>query len=107
MLRRLSWRYVGRLPKRMRAASRRTTMEAMLLSLHIAKVEPGLYRTRVMHGREEVGEYESINVSSAIREAAHHRIPDLSGYHVWYEHVCAGTCATSNMRIDPRAWPSG
>lgn len=73
----------------------------MLLSLHILKIEPGHYRAHVMDGREELGTFDTISISAAIREAAGHALPDLSGYHVWYEHVCAGTCTPSNMRIDP------
>ncbi|MES2611499.1 MAG: hypothetical protein V4679_14730, partial [Pseudomonadota bacterium] len=54
-----------------------------------------------MEGREELGTFDTISIGAAIREAAGHALPDLSGYHVWYEHVCAGTCTPSNMRIDP------
>ncbi|WP_281399057.1 hypothetical protein [Paenacidovorax monticola] len=30
-------------------------------------------------------------------------MPGLSGMHVWYEHVCAGTLPLSSMRTDPHA----
>ncbi|MES2609676.1 MAG: hypothetical protein V4679_05505 [Pseudomonadota bacterium] len=73
----------------------------MLLSLHIVKIQPSAYRSHVMDGREELGTFDTISISAAIREAAGHALPDLSGYHVWYEHVSAGTCTPSNMRIDP------
>lgn len=73
----------------------------MLLSLHMIKIEPGHYRAHVMDGREELGTFDTISISAAIREAGNQALPDLSGYHVWYEHVCAGTCTPSNMRIDP------
>lgn len=75
-----------------------------MLSLHIVKVEPGHYRAHVMDGREELGTFDSMSISAAIREAGERADPalsGLSGYHVWYEHVCAGTCTPSNMRIDP------
>jgi hypothetical protein len=73
----------------------------MLLSLHIIKIEPGHYRAHVMDGREELGTIDTVSIGAAVREAGGHALPDLSGYHVWYEHVCAGTCTPSNMRIDP------
>jgi hypothetical protein len=65
----------------------------MLLSLHIVKIKPGHYRAHVMDGREELGTFDTISISAAIREAGGHALPDLSGYHVWYEHVCAGVSA--------------
>ncbi|MDP4077037.1 hypothetical protein [Acidovorax sp. A1169] len=73
----------------------------MLLSLHIIKIEPGHYRAHVMVGREELGTIDTVSIGAAIREAGGQALPDLSGYHVWHAHVCAGTCTPSNMRIDP------
>lgn len=73
----------------------------MLLSLHITKVDPGHYRARVLDGREEVGEFDAMSIGAAIRECAQQPMPGLSGFHVWYEHVCAGTVSPSTMRIDP------
>jgi len=73
----------------------------MLLSLHIVKLGPSHYRAHVMDGREEGGEIETMSIGAAIRQAGDIPLPGLSGYHVWYEHVCAGTCTPSNMRIDP------
>lgn len=73
----------------------------MLLSLHIVKLGPGHYRAHVMDGREEVGEFETVSIGAALRQAGDTPMPGLSGFHVWYEHVCAGTTSASNMRIDP------
>lgn len=60
----------------------------MLLSLHIVKVELGHYRTHVMDGREELGTFDTISISAAIREAGDHALAALSGYHVWCVQVC-------------------
>ena len=48
-----------------------------------------------------LGEYDALSIGAAIRQAAQQPMPDLSGFHVWFEHVCAGTVSASNMRIDP------
>lgn len=79
----------------------------MLLSLHIVKVEPRHYGAHVMDGREELGTFDTISIGTAILEAAGHSLPDLSGCHVWYEHVCAGTTSTSTCGSTPRAWRMG
>jgi glycine/D-amino acid oxidase-like deaminating enzyme len=81
--------------------------DLILLSLHIVNFEPCHYRAHVMDGREELGTFDTMSISAAVREAAGHALPDLSGYHVWYEHVCARSCTPSNMRIDPESGPSG
>ena len=73
----------------------------MILTLRIDKIEPGNYRAQVFDGREELGEFGAPGIAAAIRQCAGQPMPDLSGYHVWYEHVCAGTIPMSNMRIDP------
>lgn len=73
----------------------------MILTLHISKIEPGNYRATVLAGREEVDEWGAPTIGAAIQQCAQAKMPDLSGFHIWYEHVCAGTISMSNMRIDP------
>ena len=73
----------------------------MILTLHITKIDPGHYRAEVLDGREELGEFDAPGIGAAIRQCAQGEMPDLSGFHIWYEHVCAGTVSVPNMRIDP------
>ncbi|KJA11284.1 hypothetical protein RP29_06040 [Acidovorax temperans] len=73
----------------------------MLLTLHISKFEPGNYRVYVLDGRDELDEWWAPNVGAAIRECGYAEMPDLLGFHIWYEHVCVGTTAISDMRNDP------
>lgn len=47
--------------------------------LHIVKIKPGEYRAHVMDGREELGTFDTVSISAAIREAGGHALPDLSG----------------------------
>ncbi|CAN7703041.1 hypothetical protein LJR066_005701 [Acidovorax sp. LjRoot66] len=73
----------------------------MLLTLHIIKIESGDYRAHVMEGAQHLGDYEASSIREAILLAAENPLPDLAGFHLWYEHVCAGSVSASNMRIDP------
>ena len=73
----------------------------MILTLRISKIEPGNYRAQVLEGREELDEFGVPGIGAAIRQCGQAQMPDLSGFHIWYEHVCAGTVPMSNMRIDP------
>ena len=73
----------------------------MLLTLHISKIKPGNYRVAVLDGREEMDEWGVPNIAAAIRQCSQAEMSDLSGFHIWYEHVCVGTTTMSNMRIDP------
>ncbi|MBO9680924.1 MAG: hypothetical protein J7556_22080 [Acidovorax sp.] len=73
----------------------------MILTLRITKIDPGHYRAEVLDGREELGEFDAPGIGAAIRQCAQGEMPDLSGFHIWYEHVCAGTVSVPNMRIDP------
>ncbi|AFU45438.1 hypothetical protein C380_08680 [Acidovorax sp. KKS102] len=75
--------------------------ESVILTLKIDKIEPGNYRARVLEGREELDEFGANGIAAAIRQCSQAQMPDLSGFHIWYEHVCAGTIPMSNMRIDP------
>lgn len=56
-----------------------------------------------MKGREEVGEFETVSIAPALRQAGDTLKPGLSGFYVWYEHVCVGATSASSMRIDPEA----
>lgn len=76
-------------------------MRTMLLTLHIIKIESGDYRAHVMEGAQHLGDYEASSIREAILLAAENPLPDLAGFHLWYEHVCAGSVSASNMRIDP------
>jgi hypothetical protein len=73
----------------------------MLLTLHISKIEPGNYRVLILDGREELDQWDAPNVATAIRDCSQDEMPDLLGFHIWYGHVCLGTTAVSDMRIDP------
>jgi len=73
----------------------------MILTLQISKIEPGHYHAAVLNGRSEMDEWEASGIGEAIRQCAQAKMPELSGFHIWYEHVCAGTVPLQNMRIDP------
>lgn len=73
----------------------------MLLTLHIIKLERGTYRAHVMEGGEHLGDYDAPRIAEAILLAAENPLPDLAGFHLWYEHVCAGSVSAGDMRSDP------
>lgn len=75
----------------------------MLLTLHIIKIESGDYRAHVMEGTQHLGNYESASIKEAILLATENPLPDLAGFHLWYEHVCAGTVTAGEMRADAEA----
>lgn len=75
----------------------------MLLTLHIIKIESGDYRAHVMEGTEHLGDYEASSIREAILLAAENPLPDLAGFHLWYEHVCAGSVSAGEMRADAAA----
>ncbi|EJE52161.1 hypothetical protein PMI14_03139 [Acidovorax sp. CF316] len=75
----------------------------MLLTLHIIKIESGDYRAHVMEGTEHLGDYEASSIREAILLAAENPLPDLAGFHLWYEHVCAGSVSAGEMRADAEA----
>lgn len=56
-----------------------------------------------MDGREDVGEIETVSIGAAIRQAVDIPMPGLAGFHLWYEHVCAGTVTAGEMRSDAEA----
>lgn len=72
----------------------------MLLTLHIIKIESGDYRAHVMEGAVHLGNYEAASIKEAILLAAENPLPDLAGFHIWYEHVCAGSVSAGEMRED-------
>lgn len=73
-------------------------MRRMLLTLHIIKIESGDYRAHVMEGAQHLGDYEASSIREAILLAAENPLPDLAGFHLWYEHVCAGSVSAGEMR---------
>lgn len=75
----------------------------LLLTLHIIKIESGDYRAHVMEGAQHLGDYESTSIGEAIRLAAENPLPDLAGFHLWYEHVSAGSVSAGDMRNDYEA----
>lgn len=75
----------------------------MLLTLHIIRIESGEYRAHVMEGTELLGNYDATSISEAILLAAENPLPDLAGFHLWYEHICAGTVTAAEMRGDAEA----
>lgn len=75
----------------------------MLLTLRIIKIESGEYHAHVMEGAEHLGDYQADSISECIRLAAANPLPDLAGFHLWYEHVCAGSVSAGEMRTDAEA----
>ncbi|MFN9476754.1 hypothetical protein [Acidovorax sp.] len=75
----------------------------MLLTLHIIKIESGDYRAHVMEGAQHLGDYETTSIADAIRLAAENPLPDLAGFHLWYEHVSVGSVTAGDMRSDSDA----
>ncbi len=75
----------------------------MLLTLHIIKIESGDYRAHVMEGAQHLGNYDTSSIKECILLAAENPLPDLAGFHLWYEHVCAGTVTAGEMRSDAEA----
>lgn len=74
----------------------------MLLTLQIIKIRSGDYRAHVMEGAVHLGHYDAGSISEAILLAAENPLPDLAGFHLWYEHVCAGTVSAGEMREDAK-----
>lgn len=72
----------------------------MLLTLHIIKIESGDYRAHVMEGTQHLGIYDATIIKECILLAAENPLPDLAGFHLWYEHVCVGTVSAGEMRAD-------
>ncbi|CAN7365625.1 hypothetical protein [Acidovorax sp. LjRoot117] len=72
----------------------------MLLTLHIIKIDSGDYRAHVMEGTQHLGHYDAVSIREAILLAAENPLPDLAGFHLWYEHVCAGSVTAGEMRDD-------
>lgn len=70
----------------------------MLLTLHILKLQPGQYRAHVMEGQEHLGNYDAGSIAEAILLAAENPLPDLAGFHLWYETVSIGSVAAGEMR---------
>ena len=70
----------------------------MLLTLHILKIESGDYRAHVMAGTEHLSNYDATSIKECILLAAENPLPDLAGFHLWYEYVCAGTVGAGEMR---------
>ena len=75
----------------------------MLLTLHILKIESGDYRAHVIEGTQHLGDYEASSIKEAILLAAENPLPDLAGFHLWYEHVCLGTVSAGEMRLEAEA----
>lgn len=75
----------------------------MILTLRIHRAGPGHYHAAVLDGPEELGTLHAPTLGAAIQQCAQDWMPGLSGMHVWYEHVCAGTLPLSSMRTDPHA----
>jgi hypothetical protein len=73
----------------------------MLLTLHIIKIESGDYRAHVMEGTQHLGDFETTSIAEAIRLATENPLPELAGFHLWYEHVSVGSVTAGEMRSDP------
>ena len=74
--------------------------EQMLLSLHIVKIDVGIYRSRVLYGHEELCNFDAFSIGAAIRAAARQAQSESCGYTIWYEHVSVGSCLCASMRLD-------
>lgn len=72
----------------------------MLLTLHILKIESGDYRAHVMEGTQHLGNYDATSIRECILLAAENPLPDLAGFHLWYEEVSAGSVSAGEMRAD-------
>ncbi len=44
--------------------------------------------------------YEASGIKEAILLAAENPLPDLAGFHLWYEHVSVGTVFAGEMRAN-------
>lgn len=53
-----------------------------------------------MGGTQHLGDYEATSIREAILLAAENPLPDLAGFHLCYEHVCAGSVSAGEMRED-------
>lgn len=52
-------------------------------------------------GTDHFGPYGASGILEDFWRCVDQSMPDLSGYHVWFEHICAGINPMSNLRIDP------
>ncbi len=71
----------------------------MIPTLHIHKLEQGLYRAELANTPEGEVEFDGPSISHIIRTTAA-GAPPASAFHVWYEHVSIGTIPTAAMRHD-------
>lgn len=72
----------------------------MILTLRILRIQSGDYRAHVIEGAEHLGHYDASSIKECIALAVENPLPDLAGFHVWYEHVCAGSVSAGEMRDD-------
>jgi hypothetical protein len=56
-----------------------------------------------MEGAQHLGNYETTSIAEAIRLASENPLPDLVGFHIWYEHISIGSVPAGDMRLDPEA----
>ena len=76
----------------------------MILTLYISKELPGLYSGRICLSNDELLiEYTSDTIANAIEDAAKEGIPDVAGFHTWYEGVCLGSVHCDEMLSDPES----
>lgn len=73
----------------------------MILTLRIEKLEPGLYAAVVSDGRDELSTFEVGSIGAAIRQCVSGPLPEVTAFHIWFEHVSIGTTMLANMRHDP------
>lgn len=72
----------------------------MIPTLHIEKLEPGLYRAELTDTPEGSGQFEVGNIAEAIRTSAAGAGNRVSAFHIWFEHVSIGTTPAVAMRHD-------
>lgn len=70
----------------------------MILTVHIIRLEAGRYRGIVFEASEHLGEFDTSSIAEAIRLAGEQSHDEQCGFHLWYEHVCAGTVSGNDLR---------
>lgn len=78
-------------------------LRAMILTLHIKKLEPGTYRAEVTGTQFGTAQFEIGGIAEAIQKCASVPLEGASAFHIWYEHVCIGTTPIMNMQYDALA----
>lgn len=76
----------------------------MIPTLRIEKLNPDLYRGRILDDRELLGEVYQPTIAGAISEAARHFHPLPQAFNIYYGPVSVGTVIRARMMYDAETY---